>query len=59
MPVTIPVDEDARNSLRLYKVLSGASDYSDAITSLMEEAGYSVPEGGFTEEEVKARVFGK
>lgn len=35
----IPVDERARDTLKLYKTLIGGT-YSDAVVDLMEKAGY-------------------
>ena len=58
MTIQIPLNESAREALRLYKILSGASNYSDAVRSLMTEAGYEPPEGPLSEEEMLARVFG-
>jgi hypothetical protein len=55
----IPVNESARSSLRMYKVLSGATTYSEAIIELMAEAGYEAPEGEVTDEELIDRVFNR
>lgn len=59
MATQIPVDESARSSLRLYKVLSGSRTYSEAIRSLMTEAGYEPPEGQLSDAELMSRVFGQ
>lgn len=58
MATQIPLDESAREALRLYKVISGSTNYSDAIRSLMTEAGYEPPEEPLSDEEMLARVFG-
>lgn len=58
MGTSIHVTEEARDSLRLFKWMSGSEDYSEALTTLMNEAGYDVPEGGLTEEDMKERLFG-
>ena len=59
MATSLPVDEEARNSLRLYKWISGSRDYSEAIVGLMREAGYEVPDGGLSREDLMERVFGR
>jgi hypothetical protein len=58
MSIQVPLNERAREALRLYKVLSGAKTYSEAVVSLMEEAGHEVPEGELTGDERLEMVFG-
>jgi hypothetical protein len=57
MGTQIPVSNEAREALRLYKILSGHDTYGDAIIALMEDAGHEVPDHELSEEELVERVF--